>query len=149
MKTRYYTRDEFGSPRFSGAPELKVLGHWVTADIQLSPLAILEAIDLVRMAQSDPDFHPEEMDGNAHTATFSPQGLTIEKNFAEHVRGEFSLDTALAILLDFWDYYVLTHPGKDLVTYCNEYEKENGRDPLAGLRKISRDVPPQGPSLLS
>jgi hypothetical protein len=108
----------------------------VTADIQLDGLSILEAIDLVRLAQSDPGFAPEEMDGNAHTATFSPQGVAVENHYVEHVQGEFSLDTTLEILLDFWDYFVLACPG-EVVSYWNEYVKENGRDPLAGLRDVT------------
>ncbi|GGZ67704.1 hypothetical protein ACFOOM_11545 [Streptomyces echinoruber] len=136
IRTKYYTQDEFRTPRFNGPAELKVLGQWVTADIQLSALSILEAIDLVRMAQADPDFPPEEMDGNAHTATFSPQGVTIENNFVEHVQGEFPLDTTLAVLLDFWDYYALARP-TNIASHWEEYVKENGRDPLAGLREIT------------
>lgn len=137
IRTQYYAEDEFRAPRFNGPAELKVLGQWVTADIQLSPHAILEAIDLVRLAQADPGFAPEEMDGNAHTATFSPQGLAIENHFVEHVQGEFPLDKALAVLLDFWDYYLLAHPEKNIASYWSEYVKENGRDPLAGLRDIT------------
>lgn len=136
IKTRHYTESEFETPRFTGPAELKVLGHWVTADIQLDGLSILEAIDLVRLAQSDPGFAPEEMDGNAHTATFSPQGVAVENHYVEHVQGEFSLDTTLEILLDFWDYFVLACPG-EVVSYWNEYVKENGRDPLAGLRDVT------------
>ncbi|MER5547089.1 hypothetical protein ACWD4N_04800 [Streptomyces sp. NPDC002586] len=136
IRTQYYAQDKFRAPRFNGPAELDVLGYWVTSDIQLSPLAILEAIDLVRLAQSDPGFGPEDMDGNSSTATFSPQGVAIENHFLEHVQGEFPLDTALAILLDFWDYYVLAHP-EDVVSYWSEYTKENGRDPLAGLRDIT------------
>ncbi|MEU6774186.1 hypothetical protein [Streptomyces sp. NPDC046759] len=136
IRTQYYAQDEFGAPRFNGPAELKVLGHWVTSDIQLSPLAILEAIDLVRLAQSDPGFTPEDLDGNAHTATISPQCVAIENHFLEHVQGEFPLDKALAVLLDFWDYYLLVHP-EDVVSYWNEYVKENGRDPLAGLRDVT------------
>ncbi|MFB7596737.1 hypothetical protein [Streptomyces sp. NPDC056160] len=137
IRTQYYARDEkFRVPRYTGPAELKILGHWVTADIQLSPLAILEAIDLVRLAQSDPGFAPEDLDGNAHTATVSPQGVAVENHFVEHVKGEFPLDKALAVLLDFWDYYVLAHP-EDVVSYWSEYVKENGRDPLAGLRDIT------------
>ena len=134
IRTQYYAQDEFGLPLFNGPAELMVLGHWVTADIQLSPLSILEAIDLVRLAQSDPGFAPEDLDGNAHTATISPQGVAVENHFLEHVQGEFPLDKTLAILLDFWDYYVLAHPERDVVSCRSEYEKENGRDPLAGLR---------------
>ncbi|AOR32986.1 hypothetical protein BFF78_19660 [Streptomyces fodineus] len=137
IRTQYYARDEkFRTPRFTGPAELKVLGAWVSGDIQLSPLAILEAIDLVRLAQSDPGFSPEEMDGNAYTATFSPQGVAIENHFLEHVQGDFPLDTVLAVLLDFWDYYVLGRP-EEVVPYWNEYVKENGRDPLAGLRNVA------------
>jgi hypothetical protein len=136
IRTQYYAQDKFELPRFNGPAELKVLGHWVTSDIQLSPLAILEAIDLVRLAQSDSGFGPEDLDGNSSTATISPQGVTIENHFLEHVQGEFPLDKALAVLLDFWDYYLLACPGESIVPYWDEYVKENGRDPLAGLRDI-------------
>ncbi|WNM30243.1 hypothetical protein RKE30_07405 [Streptomyces sp. Li-HN-5-11] len=112
IRTQYYAQGDFGLPLFQGPAELNALGNWVTGDIQLSPLSILEAIDLVRLAQADPGFTPEEMDGNAHTATFSSQGVAIENHFAEHVQGEFLLDKALAVLLDFWDYYLLAHPEK-------------------------------------
>jgi hypothetical protein len=40
------------------------------------------------------------------------------------------------VLLDFWDYYLLVHP-EDVVSYWNEYVKEHGRNPLAGLRDIT------------
>ncbi|MGW2643628.1 hypothetical protein ACWC2T_01680 [Streptomyces sp. NPDC001393] len=136
IRTQYYAEDEFELPRFNGPAELKVLGHWVSGDIQLVGLSILEAIDLVRLAQADPGFTPEDLDGNAFTATISPQGVAIENHFLEHVQGEFPLDTALAILLDFWDYYALASSGK-VVSRWNEYVKENGRDPLAGLREIT------------
>ncbi|WNM30242.1 hypothetical protein RKE30_07400 [Streptomyces sp. Li-HN-5-11] len=136
IRTHYYMESEFETPRFNGPAELDVLGEWVTADIQLVGLSILEAIDLVRLAQSDPGFGPEEFGGNAHTATFSSQGVAIENHFLEHVQGEFPLDKALAVLLDFWDYYVLACP-TDVVSDWNEYVKENGRDPLAGLRDVT------------
>ncbi|WP_179023254.1 hypothetical protein [Streptomyces sp. IMTB 2501] len=41
-----------------------------------------------------------------------------------------------AVLLDFWDYYVLAG-SDDVVSYWNECVQENGRDPLAGLRDIT------------
>lgn len=104
-------------------------------------------IDLVRLAQSEDRFSPKPWNGNAHAATISSQGIEVENYFVEHSQGTFPLEMALAVLLDFWDYCVLTHPEKDFASYCNEYAKENGRDPLAGLRKVSRDVPPQGLSL--
>lgn len=136
IRTQYYAEDEFRTPDFTGPAELKVLGHWVSGDLQLVGLSILEAIDLVRLAQSDPGFTPEEMDGNAHTATFSPQGLLIENHFVEHVQGEFPLAKALEVLLDFWDYYVRARPA-NVVSYWNEYVKEHGRDPLTGLRNVA------------
>jgi hypothetical protein len=128
--------DDSELPRFSGPAELKVLGHWVSGDIQLVGLSILEAIDLVRLAQSDAGFAPEDLTGNAFTATISPQEVTIENHFLEQVRGAFPLDKALVVLLDFWDYFTLASPDK--CTSCwNEYVRENGRDPLAGLREIT------------
>ncbi|MEU2393724.1 hypothetical protein [Streptomyces sp. NPDC007369] len=85
-RTKYYVEGAFGAPSFAGPDELMFLGEWVTADIQLSPLSVLEAIDLVTAARTDPGFVPEDLDGNAHTATISPQGVRVENHCVEHVR---------------------------------------------------------------
>ncbi|MFD8997055.1 hypothetical protein [Streptomyces abikoensis] len=133
IRTQYYVQDRFRAPNFSGPTELNFLGQWVTSDIQLSPLAILEAIDLVTAAKADLDFAPEDLDGNAHTATISPLGVTVENHFVEHVQGEYSLDDAFRVLVDFWDYCCQAHPDKADSRRC-EYAEEYGRDPLAGIR---------------
>ncbi|MFF5704593.1 hypothetical protein ACFY7H_19125 [Streptomyces sp. NPDC012794] len=73
IRTEYYVQDAFGVPDFAGPAELRVLGQWVTADIQLSPLSVLEAIDLVIEAKGNAAFAPEDLDGNAHTVTSSRQ----------------------------------------------------------------------------
>ncbi|MFY4719893.1 hypothetical protein [Streptomyces sp. LaBMicrA B280] len=137
IRTQYYTRDNKSrTPQFNGPTELTILGVWVSGDIQLSGYSILEAIDLARQAQANPDFTPEEMDGNAYTATFSHQVLAIENHFLEHVRGEFSMDAALAVLLDFWDYYARACPD-EVAPFWKQYVEENSRDPLAGLRDVA------------
>ncbi|MGW8332630.1 hypothetical protein ACWGLE_32580 [Streptomyces sp. NPDC055897] len=133
IRTQYYVTNQFRVPFFSGPDELSVLGQWVTADIQLSPLSILEAIDLVSQAKADPSFAPEDLDGNAHTATISRQGVRVENHYVDHVQGEFSLDDAFRVLVDFWDYCCQAHPEKvDARRY--QYAEENGHDPLAGVR---------------
>lgn len=112
FRTRYYTQGKFGVPSFSGPAELNILGQWVTADIQLSPLAVLEAIDLVTEANANPAFAPEDLDGNAHTVTISPQGVGVENYFVEHVQGEYTLDDTFRVLVDFWDYCCMVNPQK-------------------------------------
>ncbi|MFE4870077.1 hypothetical protein [Streptomyces sp. NPDC056682] len=133
IRTQYYVTNQFRVPFFSGPDELSVLGQWVTADIQLSPLSILEAIDLVTEAKANPGFTPEDLDGNAHTATISPQGVRVENHFVEHVQGEFTLDDAFRVLVDFWDYCCQAHPEK-VDARRRQYAEENGHDPLAGIR---------------
>ncbi|MEV7544219.1 hypothetical protein [Streptomyces sp. NPDC089915] len=133
IRTQYYVENQFGVPFFSGPAELKFLGQWVTADIQLSPLEILEAIDLVAQAKADPDFAPEDLDGNAHTATISPQGVSVENHFVDHVQGDYTLDDAFRLLVDFWDYCCQAHPDK-VDARRREYAEEHGRDPLTGIR---------------
>ncbi len=132
IRTKYYTRDEYGVPTYTGPAELEVLGEWVTADIQLSPYAVLEAIDLVRTAQAHPSVEPEDLDGNAHSVSITPQGVKIENLFVEQVRGEFGLDQTLEILLDFWEYCRLAIPDK-IDTRRREYLNDHGRDPLSGI----------------
>ncbi|MFD7628296.1 hypothetical protein ACFV7Q_20025 [Streptomyces sp. NPDC059851] len=134
-RTKYFGTGAFGVPDFSGPAELSVLGQWVTADIQLSPLSILEAIDLVTEAKADPGFAPEDLDGNAHTATISPQGVRVENHYVEHVQGEFTLDDAFRVLVDFWHYCSLAHPD-EVDSRRREYVDEYGRDPLAGIRDL-------------
>jgi hypothetical protein len=46
------------------------------------------------------------------------------------------LGKALAVLLDFWDYVTLASPDT-FTSRRNEYARENGRDPLAGLRETT------------
>ncbi|GHC50690.1 hypothetical protein LE181_25135 [Streptomyces sp. SCA3-4] len=133
IRTQYYTEDVKDLPRFTGPAGLKVLGNWVTSDIQLVPPSVLEAIDLVTAAQADKGFAPEDLDGNAHTATVSPQGVAVENHFVEHVQGEFTLDDALRVLVDFWDYCCLAMPTQ-VDQHRRAYAEENGRDPLAGIR---------------
>ncbi|MGW1200048.1 hypothetical protein ACWD4B_30050 [Streptomyces sp. NPDC002536] len=133
IRTQYYAQNEFKVPAFIGPAGLKVLGNWVTSDIQLSPLAVLEAIDLVKIAQGDAGAAPEHLDGNAFSATVSPQGVEIENHFLEHVQGEFKLDQALQVLIDFWDYCCQANP-EEAESYRREYADEHGRDPLAGVR---------------
>ncbi|MBY8886642.1 hypothetical protein K7472_17470 [Streptomyces sp. PTM05] len=133
IRTTYYTEDARELPSFTGPAELKILGHWVTSDIQLSPYAVLEAIDLARTAQANPAFEPESMDGNAFTVTFSPEGLVVENLYVDHVRGEFTLDQALRVLLDFWEYCRQAIPAK-IEDRRREYLEDHGRDPLAGIR---------------
>ncbi|MEU8583627.1 hypothetical protein [Streptomyces abikoensis] len=41
-------------------------------------------------AKADPDLVPEDLDGNAHTTTISPRGVSVENHFAEHVEGEYA-----------------------------------------------------------
>ncbi|MFD8979042.1 hypothetical protein [Streptomyces sp. NPDC059564] len=133
IRTKYYVEDAFGVPEFSGPAELNILGQWVTADIQLSPLSVLEAIDLMAEAKANPAFAPEDLDGNAHTVTISPQGVRVENYFVEHVQGEYTLDDAFRVLVDFWDYCCLANPQK-ADSRRREYAEEHGRDPLAGIR---------------
>ncbi|MEV6688879.1 hypothetical protein AB0N28_26645 [Streptomyces sp. NPDC051130] len=135
IRTQYYVTSRFGVPQFSGPDELSVLGQWVTADIQLVPLAILEAIDLVAEAKADPGFAPEDLDGNAHTTTISPQGVRVENSFVEHVQGDFTLDDAFRVLVDFWDFCHQANPAK-ADARRREYAHEHRRDPLAGIRDI-------------
>ncbi|MEU5808735.1 hypothetical protein [Streptomyces sp. NPDC047718] len=132
-RTQYYITDQSNTPSFAGPDELMFLGEWVTADIQLSPLSVLEAIDLVTEAKGNPGFVPEDLDGNAHTVTIGPQGVRVENHFVEHVQGEFSLDDAFRVLVDFWDYCCLADPQK-ADARRREYADEFGRDPLAGIR---------------
>lgn len=54
----------------------------------------------------------------------------------KHLQGEFPLEAVLAVLRDFWDYYVLGHP-EEVGDAWNEYVRKNGRNPLAGLRDIT------------
>ncbi|GAA2467400.1 hypothetical protein ACFPFX_10915 [Streptomyces mauvecolor] len=133
IRTQYYVKDAFGVPEFSGPDELSTLGEWVAADIQLSPLSVLEAIDLVAEAKANPGFAPEDLDGNAHTVTISPQGVRVENFFVEHVQGEYTLDDAFRVLVDFWDYCCLAIPEK-VDARRRQYAEENGHDPLAGIR---------------
>ncbi|UUY46887.1 hypothetical protein NRK68_06455 [Streptomyces yangpuensis] len=133
IRTKYYVEDAFGVPSFSGPAELNILGQWVTADIQLSPLSVLEAIDLVAEAKANPRFTPEDLDGNAHTVTISPQGVRVENYFVEHVQGEYTLDDAFRVLVDFWDYCCVANPQK-ADSRRREYVAEYGLDPLAGIR---------------
>ncbi|MEV4437825.1 hypothetical protein AB0K09_02205 [Streptomyces sp. NPDC049577] len=133
IRTEFYVEDEFRVPSFAGPSELKVLGGWITSDIQLSPLAILEAIDLVSAARANPAVGSEELDGNAHTATITGHGVTVENIYVDHVRGEFTLDQALRVLIDFWDYCCQAH-SDEVDEYRRQYASENGRDPLAGIR---------------
>ncbi|MFF3860293.1 hypothetical protein [Streptomyces sp. NPDC002209] len=135
IRTKYYVEDAFGVPSFSGPDELMFLGEWVTADIQLSPLSVLEAIDLVTEAKANPGFAPEDLDGNAHTVTISPQGVRVENYFVEHVQGEYTLDDAFRVLVDFWDYCCLANPQK-ADSRRHEYADEHGHDPLAGIREF-------------
>ncbi|MFD3544283.1 hypothetical protein ACFWUW_01440 [Streptomyces sp. NPDC058655] len=135
IRTQYYVQSACGVPTFSGPDELSFLGQWVTADIQLSPLSVLEAIDLVTEAKVNLGFAPEDLDGNAHTVTISPQGVRVENYFVEHVQGDYSLDDAFRVLVDFWDYCCLAHPEKSDARR-REYADEHGRDPLAGIRDI-------------
>ncbi|WP_374778135.1 hypothetical protein OG756_40250 [Streptomyces sp. NBC_01310] len=133
IRTRYYVENAFGVPDFSGPAELSILGQWVTADIQLSPLSVLEAIDLVAEAKANPAFAPEDLDGNAHTVTIGPQGVRVENYFVEHVQGVYALDDAFRVRVDFWDYCCLANPPK-ADSRRHAYAKEHGRDPLAGIR---------------
>ncbi|GHD67412.1 hypothetical protein ACWC98_19130 [Streptomyces goshikiensis] len=133
IRTQYYVQDAFRAPSFSGPAELNILGQWVTADLQLVPLSILEAIDLVTEAKTNPGFAPEDLDGNAHTATISPQGVRVENHYVEHVQGDYTLDDAFRVLVDFWDYCCQAHPEK-VDSRRREYAAEHGRDPLAGIR---------------
>ncbi|MEU2956058.1 hypothetical protein AB0M94_26095 [Streptomyces xanthochromogenes] len=132
IRTQYYV-ETFGTPEFSGPEELGTLGQWVTADIQLSPHSVLETIDLVAQAKADPGFAPEDLDGNAHTVTIGPQGVRVENHFVEHVQGDFTLDDAFRVLLDFWDYCYQAHPEK-ADERRRQYAEENGHDPLVGIR---------------
>ncbi|MFF4184792.1 hypothetical protein ACFYZ9_16490 [Streptomyces sp. NPDC001691] len=133
IRTQYYVKDAFGVPEFSGPDELSTLGEWVTADIQLSPLSVLEAIDLVAEAKSNPDFAPEDLDGNAHTVTIGPRGVRVENFFVDDIQGEFTLDDTFRVLVDFWDYCCLAIPEK-VDMRRRQYTEENGHDPLAGIR---------------
>ncbi|ATZ28357.1 hypothetical protein SLAV_32925 [Streptomyces lavendulae subsp. lavendulae] len=123
IRTQYYVQGPFGVPDFSGPAELNILGQWVTADIQLVPLSVLEAIDLVAAAMADPGFAPEDLDGNAHTATIGPRGVRVENHFVEHVQGEFTLDDAFRVLVDFWDYCRQANP-EEVDAYRREYADE-------------------------
>ncbi|MEU9417454.1 hypothetical protein ACFWBH_24770 [Streptomyces sp. NPDC059999] len=136
IRTEYYVEDAFGVPSFSGPAELNILGQWVTADIQLSPLSVLEAIDLVAEAKVNPGFAPEDLDGNAHTVTISRQGVRVENYFVEHVQGEYTLDDAFRVLVDFWDYCCRANPGK-ADSRRRQYAEEHGHDPLAGIREFN------------
>ncbi|MEU2516801.1 hypothetical protein [Streptomyces syringium] len=135
IRTQYYTEDVNDLPRFTGPAGLSTLGEWVTADIQLSPLSVLEAIDLVAQAKANPGFTPEDLDGNAHTVTIGPQGVRVENFFVEHVQGDYTLDDAFRVLVDFWDYCCLALPGM-VDARRRQYAEENGHDPLAGIREF-------------
>ncbi|MFJ6720437.1 MULTISPECIES: hypothetical protein [unclassified Streptomyces] len=132
IRTQYYV-EKTGTPFFCGPDELMFLGEWVTADIQLSPLSVLEAIDLVAEAKANPNFAPEDLDGNAHTVTISTQGVRVENFFVDHVQGDYTLDDAFRVLVDFWDYCCQANPGK-ADARRRQYAEEHGRDPLAGIR---------------
>jgi hypothetical protein len=136
IRTKYYVESEFSIPHFTGPSELGTLGHWVSYEIGRRPIDILEVIGLVRRAQSEARFVPQDWNGNAHAATISTQGVAVENYFVEHLQGEFPLDSALAVLHDFWDYYVLEHP-EEAGDAWNEYVRKNGWNPLAGLRDIA------------
>lgn len=136
IRTKYYVESEFSTPHFTGPSELRVLGHWVSVEIGHYPIGILEVIDLVRRAQSEARFVPQDWNGNAHAATISTQGVEVENYFVQHLQGEFPLDAAVAVLHDFWDYYVLGRPEKAGDAWY-EYVRKNGRNPLAGLRDIT------------
>ncbi|MFF1557458.1 hypothetical protein [Streptomyces sp. NPDC058279] len=97
IRTQCYV-EKSGTPFLCGPDELMFLGEWVTADIQLSPLSVLEAFDLVAEAKGDPEFAPEDLDGNAHTVTISPQGVRVE-NFSSNM---FRVNTRSTTLFPCW-----------------------------------------------
>ncbi|MFF9210206.1 MULTISPECIES: hypothetical protein [unclassified Streptomyces] len=137
IRTQYYAENEVSMPQFTGPSALRVLGHWVSDEVGLYASGILEVIDLVRRAQSEGRFVPQNWDGNTHAATISAQGVEVENYFVKDLQGRFSLNEALALLHDFWDYYVLRYPEK-VGDAWHDYVRENGRNPLAGLRDITR-----------
>ncbi|GAA3192348.1 MULTISPECIES: hypothetical protein [Streptomyces] len=127
-----YFANRDGYPQYAGPENLKVLGNWVTGDIQQVPYTLLEVIDLVVEARRNPDSGVEEFGGNAHYTEIEPQGVHIQNEYVDHVRGDFTLDQALDVLTDFWNYCARVHPertAEDLARYVAEY----GHDPVAGL----------------
>ncbi|MCD0483389.1 hypothetical protein LO771_13495 [Streptacidiphilus sp. ASG 303] len=126
--TDYYSLDG-KAPRYTGPEELSVLGQWVDSDIQLSPYSVLQVLDLVRKAEQDVFAVTEEFGGNAHTTEISPKGVSIENDWVEHVRGTFTLDQALDVLLDFWEFCKVCLGEKSEQVH-REWVAEHGRDPL-------------------
>ncbi|MFF5704592.1 hypothetical protein ACFY7H_19120 [Streptomyces sp. NPDC012794] len=59
--------------------------------------------------------------------------MRVENHFVEHVQGDYTLDEAFRVLVDFWDYCCLANPPK-VAARRREYGEEHGRDPLTGIR---------------
>lgn len=98
-------------------------------------------IDVLRRARSEAPFTPQDWSGNAHGAIISAQGVEVEHYFVDRLRGEFTLDAALVVLRDLWDYHVQRRPEEAGETW-NQYAEGTGRNPLAGLRDLTVWSPP-------
>ncbi|MFI1205657.1 hypothetical protein ACH4VR_40610 [Streptomyces sp. NPDC020883] len=129
--TKYFATDG-GYPEYVGPGNLRVVGQWVTADIQVDPYSLLEVLVLVAEAQRNPKAGVEEFGGNAHYAEISPGGVQIQNEYVEHVRGDFPLDQVADVLADFWEYCKSVNPERTRESYVR-YVAEHGHDPIPGF----------------
>ncbi|GCD39622.1 hypothetical protein OEIGOIKO_07478 [Streptomyces chrestomyceticus JCM 4735] len=129
--TEYFASDG-GYPRYAGPNDLRVLGQWVTTDIQLAPNSLLEVAALVAAARRNPKAQVEEFGGNAHYAEISPDGVRIQNEHVDHVQGNFTVDQAAAVLSDFWNYCMAVIPQRAQEAR-NAFMAEHGHDPVPEL----------------
>lgn len=64
-KTKYFSEDSSGYPAYTGPEEFRVLGVWVTGDVQLSPHTFLDMVDVIRGVNTGRVEAPQELSGNA------------------------------------------------------------------------------------
>lgn len=98
---RFYRDAQTGVPRFEPKEDTySALGSLLTGDIANSNFALLEfleGIDRVRLGTST----HEEWEGNGWSGDIRPDGLHLQDLHSEDWRGDYSLDLAWNVAMDY------------------------------------------------
>ncbi|MGH3390210.1 MAG: hypothetical protein ACRDOO_15185 [Actinomadura sp.] len=79
------------------------LGAWIITDISIYRGACLDALAMLSdVSAGRPTFEP--WDSENYTVHFAPTGVSIQNDWVEHERGEFSVADVRVAVEDYWRF---------------------------------------------
>lgn len=109
-----FSLDDFRLPCCSADDErMQRLGNWITTDVSIYKGVCLDALATVADVEAGRPVEP--WDSENYTVDFSDSRVSIQNQWVEMERGEFSIAEVRETVVDYWEFLVAIPDNPDLV----------------------------------